>query len=245
MLSTTGFEPKKRKNPASLSENRVFLTGRAIGRFQNFSDGSVIEFDANQAVFRGFRSLTPEAGDAAASSRFFDKLGERLAFERQGVRLYECIVGKVKALGKTASGPSPADLEHILLEEREHFLFLQQAIAQAGGDPTMQTPSADITGVLSMGLVQVVSDPRTTVAQCLQAMLQAELADNDGWDLLQRLAASQGESDLEEKIQAAKENEADHLEKVRGWLSGMVLGGTAKPVKGKRRHDGREAGRKG
>lgn len=168
-----------------------------------------------------------DAADAAASSRLFDKLGERLAFERQGVRLYECLIGKVKALGapgKAAAGPSVADLEHILAEERGHFGFLQQAIAQAGGDPTAQTPSADIAGVLSMGAVQVVADPRTTVAQCLQAMLQAELADNDGWDLLRRLAASQGEAELEAKIGEAIEHEAEHLEKVRAWISALVVG---------------------
>lgn len=187
----------------------------------------------------------PEAEDPAGSSRLFDKLGERLAFERQGVRLYECLAGKVKALGKTASGPSLASLEEILAEEREHFLFLQQAIVQAGGDPTAQTPSADIAGVLAMGLVQVVSDPRTTVAQCLQAMLQAELADNDGWDLLQRLAAAQGEVELEDKIQEAKENEADHLEKVRAWLSDLVIGEAPKTAKAKRPVPGTKPAAKG
>jgi hypothetical protein len=176
---------------------------------------------------------SPDAVDAAGSSRLFDKLGERLAFERQGVRLYECLVGKVKALGKTDAGPSTADLEEILAQEREHFDFLRQAIVQAGGDPTAQTPSADIAGVLAQGLVQVVSDPRTTVAQCLQAMLQAELADNDGWELLQRLAASQGEVGLVSDIEAAKENEAEHLEKVRAWLSEWVIGEMPKGAKAK------------
>src|SRR5690606_35377363 len=102
-----------------------------------------------------------------AGSIFLDTLGERLAFERQGVRLYECLIGKVMHIGMVAGGPTLEDLEHILEEERKHFLHLQRAVIGAGGDPTVQTPCADIAGVLSQGILQTVADPRTTVAQCL------------------------------------------------------------------------------
>jgi hypothetical protein len=69
----------------------------------------------------------------------------------------------------------------------------------------------------------VVSDPRTTIPQTLQAMLTAELVDNDGWQMLQDLAAELGQDDLEEQCRRAYEEEQEHLEKVRDWLTGMTM----------------------
>ena len=153
-----------------------------------------------------------------------DKLGERLAFERQGTRLYEAFLQKCESLNlDTASGPSAEELRHICEEELEHFHLLQNAITALGGDATVQTPSADVAGVLSHGVMQVVSDPRTTIPQTLQAMLTAELVDNDGWQMLQDLAAELGQDDLEEQCRRAYEEEQEHLEKVRDWLTGMTM----------------------
>jgi hypothetical protein len=101
--------------------------------------------------------------------------------------------------------------------------LLQNAITALGGDATVQTPSADVAGVLSHGVMQVVSDPRTTIPQTLQAMLTAELVDNDGWQMLQDLAAELGQDDLEEQCRKAYEEEQEHLEKVRDWLTSMTM----------------------
>jgi rubrerythrin len=153
-----------------------------------------------------------------------DKLGERLAFERQGTRLYEAFLQKCESLTlEDASGPSVEELRHICEEELEHFHLLQNAITALGGDATVQTPSADVAGVLSHGVMQVVSDPRTTIPQTLQAMLTAELVDNDGWQMLQDLAAELGQDDLEEQCRKAYEEEQEHLEKVRDWLTSMTM----------------------
>jgi rubrerythrin len=153
-----------------------------------------------------------------------DKLGERLAFERQGTRLYEAFLQKCESLTvEDASGPSVEELRHICEEELEHFHLLQNAITALGGDATVQTPSADVAGVLSHGVMQVVSDPRTTIPQTLQAMLTAELVDNDGWQMLQDLAAELGHDDLEEQCGKAYEEEQEHLEKVRDWLTSMTM----------------------
>jgi rubrerythrin len=157
-------------------------------------------------------------------SVLLDKLGERLAFERQGTRLYEAFLQKLeKAPLAHDGGPSPEDLHHICDEELEHFILLQKAISAIGGDATVQTPSADVAGVLSHGILQIVSDPRTTIPQTLQAILNAELTDNDGWEMLKGLAAKLGYPDLEKKCAKAFQEEQEHLKKVRGWLSEMTL----------------------
>ena len=153
-----------------------------------------------------------------------DKLGERLAFERQGTRLYQAFLQKFDALAEDDElGPTAEEIRHICDEELEHFTMLQKAITRLGGDATVQTPSADIAGVLSHGIMQIVSDPRTTIPQSLQALLNAELADNDGWELLRQLAAEVGDRELEKECLEAFEQEQEHLEKVRGWLLDMTI----------------------
>ena len=172
-------------------------------------------------------------GQFAGLAVLLDKLGERLAFERQGTRLYEAFLQKCESLAlEDASGPSIEELRHICEEELEHFHLLQNAITALGGDATVQTPSADVAGVLSHGVMQVVSDPRTTIPQTLQAMLTAELVDNDGWQMLQDLAAELGQDDLEEQCRKAYEEEQEHLEKVRDWLTSMTMDEASESAEG-------------
>jgi hypothetical protein len=151
-----------------------------------------------------------------------DKLGERLAFERSGTRLYDALMMKCKAAG--AKIPAK-ELQHIRDEEAMHFALCGAAIQSLGGDPTEQTPCADIAGVEGMGLMQVLTDPRTTVAQCLHAILVAEMTDNAAWEELIELTLPTGNDDLVARFRKAQENEADHLEKVRGWYKAATMNG--------------------
>lgn len=161
--------------------------------------------------------------DTAGMAVLLDKLSERLAFERTGVRLYEALLNKCQTLGESAPGPTLEDIEHIGSEELQHFLLINNAITEIGGDPTVQSPSADVVGVASMGLLQVLTDPRSSLAQCLQAMLTAELTDNDGWELLIKLADNLGYEDMRAEFETALANEQEHLVNVRNWLSECVL----------------------
>ena len=150
-----------------------------------------------------------------------DKLGERLAFERTGTRMYEGLIAKLEA-----SGADPAilqDVRRFHAQERAHMELAASAIRQLGGDPTVETPSADIDGVASMGLLQVITDPRTSVLHSLHAIHIAELADNDGWTLLIELAEHMKQSEMAASFRQALAEEAEHLAAVRGWMSAAVL----------------------
>ena len=169
-------------------------------------------------------SLPVIDNESRGEAVLLDKLGERLVFERQGTRLYEALINKCESLGNLNKiGPSLEELQHIQQEEKKHFALLQKIILESGGDPTVQTPSADVSSVSSLGPMQVLTDPRTTMSQCLQAVLTAELVDNDGWELLKELATALGRSGLAEQFEQALTEEDDHLQEVRFWLSGMVL----------------------
>lgn len=149
----------------------------------------------------------------------FDKLGERLAFERSGVRLYEALIAKHDVFGSWSEGPSRNDLEHFLSEEREHFEMLRRTIEQMGGDPTAVTPAADAAAVMSEGFFKVITDPRSTLGESLEALLVVELADNDAWEMVIDLAREYGQDDLAQRCQLALEQERDHLSSARRWVS--------------------------
>jgi bacterioferritin (cytochrome b1) len=166
-------------------------------------------------------SPPPDVGKNAPGM-FIDKLGERLAFERGGTRLYQHLMGKMRANGKSSGGPSLGEVEHIMEEELEHFRILNAAIMQMGGDPTVQTTGADLVGVASSGLIQIVSDPRTTVRQCLEALLIAELDDNECWETLIKMAEGLGHAEMARKFEGALESEQEHLQNVRMWITKMT-----------------------
>lgn len=152
-----------------------------------------------------------------------DKLGERMAFERAGTRLYEAMLLKCGAVDGTHNPVEVPQLAHIRDEEEKHFHMVRKALEKLGADPTAMTPCADVAGVQGMGLMQVVTDPRTTIAQALNALLTAEMSDNAGWELLIDLAAGSGHQDLADEFGQALKEESEHLALVRGWLRAAVL----------------------
>ena len=162
----------------------------------------------------------PDPALSGVEAVLMDKLGERLAFERAGTRLYDALMAKCQA----AKGSIPLkELQHIRDEEHTHFALVGAAIQSLGGDPTAQTPAADLAGVEGMGLMQVLTDPKTTVAQALHAILVAEMTDNAAWEELIELTEQAGNADLVARFGKARDSELEHLEKVRGWYKEATL----------------------
>ncbi|WP_229518410.1 ferritin-like domain-containing protein [Massilia sp. PAMC28688] len=151
-----------------------------------------------------------------------DKLGERLAFERTGTRLYDALITKCDVLLNGDLSMTIDDLEQIRADEARHFRLVADAIASLGGDPTAQTPSGDLAGVESMGLVQVLNDPRTSIAQSLHAIMTAELSDMAGWETLVALADEHDLTELVEDFTDALNQEREHLALVQTWYEEAI-----------------------
>lgn len=151
------------------------------------------------------------------ANALIDKLGERLAFERTGVRLYEAL--KIKVGHSAGPPPSIGDVEAIREEEFAHFRLVDKSLREIGADPTTVTPSADVIGVASSGALKVVTDPNTTLAQALNAMLMVELTDTAGWELLIPLARSYNLSEMADAFERALLTEEEHARKVKRWLA--------------------------
>jgi rubrerythrin len=219
------------KSKASITDNKTGSENRpaqtaamrgAVAEFPPSSTGSRVAADAVRIDYArkvpaddlGLGSV-PGPGPAL----LFDKLGERLAFERSGVRLYQAMISKLEAFGEYPGGPTRDELLEILNEEHCHAAMLEEAIERLDGDPTAVTPAADVAANIGKGVVQVVTDPRTTVVQSLDAMLVAELADGAGWGALIDIVRKAGHEDLAKAFTLAEQTEAQHRVKVMSWLA--------------------------
>lgn len=176
------------------------------------------------ASLKGAVKSTVQAVKGKHPMVFLDLLGERLAFERTGTRLYDALLAKFDAGEPRPGGPTREELERIRDEELEHFALLKDAIESLGADPTAITPAADVAAVVSMGLVQALADPRITLTEALKAILVAELADNDGWLVLADVAERLGHENLSRQCQRALAEEEEHLARVRSWLTSAIDG---------------------
>lgn len=169
-------------------------------------------------------SGVPMAGVAALSRGYpqalLDKLGERLAFERCGTRIYDVIVAKLEAASQDQLGPvDVAVVKRFRQEVAAHALMIRDVVAKLGGDPTRLMPGATGAGMQPLGLLQSVSDRRTSVVGCLHSLLAVEQCGGAEWDVLVQLADDLGHQGLTDRFRLANAEEAAHLEQVREWLS--------------------------
>lgn len=174
------------------------------------------------ASIKGMFGATAEALLGHRLHVLLDKLGERAAFERSGVRLYDAFLLKLGEFETLPGGMTLEEVRHHRDEEASHLQLLVEAIESLGGDPTTQTPCADVAGVQGMGLLQVMADPRTTLAQCLQTLLSAELTDQASWELLIELNEGFDRDEWTGRFQSALDNETRHAQHVRSWLSAAM-----------------------
>lgn len=210
------------KTGAELRPAELAAMEAAAAEFPPTSTGS--RFGADKVRIEQARSVDPTDlgyGSVAGPGPelLFDKLGERLAFERTGVRLYEIMISKLEAFGPYPGGPTREQLLQILNEEHCHLALLDDAIQRLDGDPTAITPAANVAANLGNGILRVVSDPRTTVVQSLEAMMVAELADGAGWRGLIDVTRRAGHEDLAKIFEESERVEEQHRAKLEAWLA--------------------------
>lgn len=170
------------------------------------------------------KGVSKSGAGAIANKRlrvFVDKMAERLAYERGGTRLYDAAL--VKAMALAEDTPVKVErMKQIRSQEADHANLLSETIESVGADPTAQTPCADLVGVQTMGLMQSITDPRTSLVQTLSSLLAAELVDVASWELLARLARDMGHDAIADRFEDALAHEAQHLDTVSRWYEAMV-----------------------
>jgi hypothetical protein len=169
------------------------------------------------ATLKGMASSALDMMKGERPQILIDKMAERLAMERTATRLYDALLTKLAVVNEGTVSITAADVASIRGDEARHALLLADAIASIGADPTAMTPSADNVGVEAMGLVQVLSDPRSSLAQSLHALLTAELSDGVGWETLIALAHEMGHRDMVDGFSDALLQERKHQAMIQSW----------------------------
>lgn len=198
--------------------------GEALSRLRSEAslESDTVGTVPSPASLKGAAKNVIEIGLGRDPKGFLDKLGERMAFERTGARLYDALIAKYAAGDSPVGSADAMTLRTFRDQERRHFDLLWESLVNLGADPTCETPAADLAGVKAKGLIAVVADPRSTFCQALEAELVAELADSEGWRLLIDLADGMGQTGMVERFQAAMAEEDIHLETVRRWATELV-----------------------
>jgi bacterioferritin (cytochrome b1) len=154
--------------------------------------------------------------------RVIDLLCERLTFERGGVKLYDAVIAKVHAFGGPPATRVLAELDRQRAEEREHVEWLEGQISALGGDAQGETDLSRLVIEEAKGLEGIVLGGDTDPLHLFHALLQAELTDNVGWEILVELAEEAGDDDARREFRKRLHEEQDHLEFVQGVVEGLV-----------------------
>lgn len=213
------LEIPRMTQPTSTGDEQKIAEARALYIKEGMPVGTV----PPPGTLKGVAASTMKKLTGKKPEVLIDKLGERLGFERAGTRLYEALIGKCESHPDASGVVSIDTLRRFRDEEHKHMLMVRDAVLKIGADATVQTPCADVAGVASMGLLQVMTDPRTTVPQCLEAILIAELADNDAWGMLIDLCQSMGFKEMAGDFKQARAEEDVHLQTIRQWLSEILI----------------------
>jgi hypothetical protein len=173
-------------------------------------------------TMKGMATMAMDALTGDNPKMLIDKLSERLAMERTATRLYDALLTKLAVVNEGRVSITTEDVASIRGDEARHALLIRDAIVSIGGDPTVMTPGADNVGVEAMGLVQVLSDPRASLAQSLHALLTAELSDGVGWETLIALAHEHGQRDMVDGFSDALLQERKHQAMIQAWYEEAI-----------------------
>lgn len=183
-----------------------------------------------------------------SEGQLLDLLVARLQFERTGVHLYDCLLVKLDTGGAwaqgpgslaslrpvarepwsnpstnppNAKGPGRADLVELRNDELLHVQLLERVIDDLGGEPAAITPAASREVIAMRGIGEVISDPRSSLLDGVEAMVIAELADHEQWMGLLELAREMEREDLARSFLTAQSTEHRHLSQMRVWISAL------------------------
>ena len=139
--------------------------------------------------------------------KVIELLSERLAFERAAVNLYQAVLGRLAGRGGPYESVK-AHLRHICEEEKEHQEWLEGQLSALGDDGT-PVGVLRIQGELRR-MEEAVSG-ELEPAQLFRALLDAEAADNAGWELLVELAERAQDEEARDAFQQRLHEEQEHF----------------------------------
>jgi len=143
-----------------------------------------------------------------------DKLCERLAVETGGVGIYQAAIAKIEDPAVAAR------LRHFMQEEAEHRDLLAAYLDKLGVSER-ETPSARLAKHEGEAYLKLIGEAEMP-AQVLNILLTIELMDENGWEMIINLGRDVSDDELVRTLNAALQEEKEHLRGVRGMLAQMT-----------------------
>jgi bacterioferritin (cytochrome b1) len=154
-------------------------------------------------------------------SKVVHLLDERLAFERAGLKLYDRVLGAMRAFGDADVRGLEGEMETSRNEEEEHLAWLEAQLRalrpDSGGEP------GDPGGAEGARRVEEVANSDVPLPQLVNALLAAKLADDAGWDGLVQLAAEARDLDARRELRRRLHEEEDHVLVIRRVMAKLVF----------------------
>lgn len=168
------------------------------------------------------------------------KLGEKLAFERAFLRLYEAYLKKRWGAARSLGNPLAEGLQEfdrIVTHKRRQVERLREMIWDRGGDPNALVPSEELSAIAQLGIVTVFTSADSSLKSLAHAVRVVELAGRSSGLYLARIAAAANDNDLFEELQSMQAT-CDYLINqfavLSSWESGQKK--SFSPVRSIRRH---------
>jgi rubrerythrin len=150
-------------------------------------------------------------------AKVIDLLNERLTFERNGVKLYDTLLERLRSSPEPMLKALVEEVQQHRDEEKEHEEWLELQIRELGGDVHAPSEKALLVQTESEGIERVIRRD-SSIPHDFHALLAAELADNAGWDLLVALADELGDRKAKKEFKSRLHEEEKHLLFVRETL---------------------------
>ncbi|HXU68461.1 MAG TPA: ferritin-like domain-containing protein [Polyangia bacterium] len=143
-----------------------------------------------------------------------DKLCERLAVETGGVDIYKAAIAKIRDRTMVSR------LERFMRDEAAHRDLLSGYLDRLGV-ADRETPSARLARLEGEAYLRLIGEAATE-AQVLNILLTVELMDENGWEMIVDLGRDLHDDEMVQTLDAALQDEKDHLRGVRGMLAGLT-----------------------
>lgn len=153
--------------------------------------------------------------------RLLDLLTERLTFERAAVKLYDTILGKMRASSEPNVAALVPTMEQNRNEEKEHEEWLESQIRSLGGDAHATTERSELIERQTKGIEEVIATEER-IPHLFEALLTAELIEDAAWKLLLELADDAEDEDARREFRQRAEAEERHLIFVRNTVSAFA-----------------------
>ena len=148
-------------------------------------------------------------------------LEARLASERAGMKLYERVLGAMRASGDAQVRALLDEMEADRDLEAEHVAWLEEQLRAVRGGA--DAGGAGDAGDAAARHVERVAQGNAELPQLVNALLAAKLADDAGWDGLVQLAHEAGDREARRELRRRLHEEEDLLLVIRQLMEKLVF----------------------